>query len=153
MLQLFTVPVVGVYCLTTVVVTKTKTVGVGHSRRNGDIPGMTSLKDGDLQHSSAFAQPPERDIEPHLSRQKLIRNRTASRLRSDGRSRRYCNTGYTPVSDGDHYRFSPILHFVLWTMVSWSWKLFQLKLVFQLHWRWKCGALYLNGGSSLGDRW
>ena len=43
------------------------------------IPGMTSLKDGDLQHSSALAQSPEGDIEPQPSRQKLIRNRTASR--------------------------------------------------------------------------
>ena len=50
---------------------------------------MTSLKDGDLQHSSALAQSPKGDIEPQPSSQKLIRNRTASRSRSDGRSRRY----------------------------------------------------------------
>ena len=55
------------------------------------ILGMTSLKDGDLQHSSASAQSPKEigNIEPHSSRQKLIRNQTASRLRSDGRSRQY----------------------------------------------------------------
>ena len=33
------------------------------------------------------------DIEPQPPRQKLIRNRTGNRSRSDGRSRRYCNTG------------------------------------------------------------
>ena len=32
------------------------------------------------------------DMEPQSSRQKLIRNRTASRSRSNGRFRRYCNT-------------------------------------------------------------
>ena len=31
------------------------------------IPGMTSLKDGDLQHSSALAQSPNGDIEPQPS--------------------------------------------------------------------------------------
>ena len=40
---------------------------------------MTSLKDGDLQNSSALAQAPKGDIEPQPSRQKLIRNRTADR--------------------------------------------------------------------------
>ena len=29
------------------------------------IPGMASLKDGDLQHSSALAQSPKGDIEPN----------------------------------------------------------------------------------------
>ena len=42
---------------------------------------MTSLKDGDLQHSSVLAQFPKGDtyIEPQRSRQKLIRIRTAER--------------------------------------------------------------------------
>ena len=124
------------------------TVGVGHSRRycNTGYDQWTSLKDGDLQHSSALAQSPKGDIEHDIIgwlvfndsthdkgrydcrsgslpeilqyrvwpvsrtetfntqvhwlnlpkeilsptiRQKLIRNRTASRSRSDGRSRRY----------------------------------------------------------------
>ena len=33
------------------------------SLRDTAIPGMTSLKDGDLQNSSALAQSPEGDIE------------------------------------------------------------------------------------------
>ena len=49
---------------------------------------MTSLKDGDLQHSSV-GPICKGDIEPQPSSQKLIRNRTASWARSDGRSRRY----------------------------------------------------------------
>ena len=55
------------------------TVGVGHSRRYCTaIPGMTSLKDGDLQHSSALAQSPKEIYSPTI-RQKLIRIRTADR--------------------------------------------------------------------------
>ena len=52
------------------------------------IPGMTRLKDGDFQHSSASAQSPK-EIQSPTIRQKLYRNRTDSRSRSDGRSRRY----------------------------------------------------------------
>ena len=41
-------------------------VGMGHSRRYCSTgAGMTSLKDGDLQHSSALAQSPKGDIEPN----------------------------------------------------------------------------------------
>ena len=65
------------------------TVGVGHSRRYcNTIPGMTSLKNGDLQHSSALAQSPEGDIEPNHPSE--INPNSDSRLRNDGRSRRYC---------------------------------------------------------------
>ena len=39
---------------------------------------MTSLKDGDLQHSSALAQSPKADIEPNHS-SNLVRIRTADR--------------------------------------------------------------------------
>ena len=49
--------------------------------RDTAMPGMTSLKDGDLQHSSALAQSPK---ESPTIRQKLIRIRTA-----DGCSRWY----------------------------------------------------------------
>ena len=55
------------------------------------IPGMTSFKDGDLQHSSALAQSPKGDIEPNHPSE--INPNSDSRSRSDGRSRRYCNTG------------------------------------------------------------
>ena len=51
------------------------------------IPGMTSLKDGDLQHSSALAQSPKGDIEPNHPSE--INPNSDSRSRSDGRSRRY----------------------------------------------------------------
>ena len=51
------------------------------------IPGMTSLKDGDLQHSSALAQSPKGDIEPNHPSE--INPKPDSRSRSDGRSRRY----------------------------------------------------------------
>ena len=56
--------------------------------RDTAIPGMTSLKDGDLQHSSALAQSPKGDIELNQ-----INPNLNSRSRIDGRSRRYCNTG------------------------------------------------------------
>ena len=48
---------------------------------------MTSLKDGDLQHSSALAQSPKGDIEPNHPSE--INPNSDSRSRSDGRSRRY----------------------------------------------------------------
>ena len=48
---------------------------------------MTSLKDGDLQHSSALAQSPEGDIEPNHPSE--INPNSDSRSRSDGHSRRY----------------------------------------------------------------
>ena len=51
------------------------------------IPGMTSLKDGDLQHSSALAQSPKGDIEPNHPSE--INPNSDSRSRSDGRPRRY----------------------------------------------------------------
>ena len=57
---------------------------------------MTSLKDGDLQHSSALTQSPEGDKEPQPSSQKLIRNRTADRdvmVVPGG----MCNTGQTSL--------------------------------------------------------
>ena len=62
--------------------------------RNGslpEIPGMTSLKDGDFQHSCALAQFPDGNIEPNHPAE--INPNSDSRSKSDGRSRRYCNTG------------------------------------------------------------
>ena len=77
------------WCLTTVPVTKTIRLSEWVTPGDTAIPGMISLKDGDLQHSSALAQSPKGDVEPQPSSQKLIRNRTAYWSRSDGRSRRY----------------------------------------------------------------
>ena len=54
---------------------------------NTAIPGMTSLEDGDLQHSSALAQSPKGDIEPNHPSE--INPNSDSRSRSDGRSRRF----------------------------------------------------------------
>ena len=69
---------------------KMMTVGDSEWVTPGDtaIPGMTSLKDGDLQHSSALAQSPEGDIEPNHPSE-INPNSDSSRSRSDGRSRRY----------------------------------------------------------------
>ena len=50
------------------------TVGVSHSRRYCNTGYGPSLKDGDLQHSSALAQSPEVDIEPQTIRQKINLN-------------------------------------------------------------------------------
>ena len=47
------------WCLTTVPVTKTIRLSEWVTPRDTAIPGMTSLKDGDLQHSSALAQSPK----------------------------------------------------------------------------------------------
>ena len=60
------------------------------------IPGMTSLKDGDLQYSSALAQSSKGGMEPNHPLE--INPNSDSRSRSDGRSRRYCNTAGRPVS-------------------------------------------------------
>ena len=65
---------VGCWGFTTVPMTKTEWVTPGDTA----IPGMTSLKDGDLQHSSALAQSPKKIQNPTI-RQKLIRFRTADR--------------------------------------------------------------------------
>ena len=48
------------WCLTTVPVTKTIRLSEWVTPGDTAIPGMTSLKDGDLQHSSALVQSPER---------------------------------------------------------------------------------------------
>ena len=55
------------WCLTTVPVTKTIRLSEWVTPGDTAIPGMTSLKDGDLQHSGALAQSPEGDIEPQPS--------------------------------------------------------------------------------------
>ena len=68
------------------------------------LPGMTSLKDGDLQHSSALAQYAKRDIGPNHPSE--INPNSDSRSRNDSRSRRYCNTGQTSLEDRDHNHFS-----------------------------------------------
>ena len=46
------------WCLTTVPVTKTIRLSEWVTPGDTAIPGMTSLKDGDLLHSSALAQSP-----------------------------------------------------------------------------------------------
>ena len=51
-------PLIG-WCLTTVPVTKTIRLSEWVTPGDTAIPGMTSLKDGDLQHSSALAQSPK----------------------------------------------------------------------------------------------
>ena len=55
------------WCLTTEPVTKTIWLSEWVTSGGTAIPGMTSLKDGDLQHSSALAQSPKGDIEPQPS--------------------------------------------------------------------------------------
>ena len=62
---------------------------------------MTSLKDGDLQHSSALAQSPKGDIEPNHPSE--INPNSDSRSRSDGRPRRYVQYQV------DHSLLDPIL--------------------------------------------
>ena len=52
------------------------------------IPGMTSLKGGDLQHSSALALSPKGDVEPNHPSSEINPNSDSS-SRSDGRLRRY----------------------------------------------------------------
>ena len=64
------------------------TVGVGHSLRYCN---AGYLKDGDPQHSRTLTQSPKGDIEPNHSSE--INPNSDSISRSDGRSRRYCNTG------------------------------------------------------------
>ena len=65
--------------------------------RSGSLPEILQyrvwpgLEDGDLQHTSALAQSPKGDIE--LSHPSEINPNSDSRSRSEGRSRRYCNTG------------------------------------------------------------
>ena len=67
----------------------TKTIRLSEWVTPGDtaIPGMTSLEDGDLQHSSALAQSPKGDIEPNHPSE--INPNSDSRSRSDGQSRRF----------------------------------------------------------------
>ena len=77
----------GCWGFTTVPVTKTIRLSEWVTPGDTAIPGMTSLKDGDLQHSSALAQSPEGDIEPNHPSE--INPNSDSRSRSDGRSRRY----------------------------------------------------------------
>ena len=64
------------------------TVGVGHSRRycNTGYDQSQGRRPSTLKCIGPISKG---DIEPQPSSQKLIRNRTASRSRSDGRSRRY----------------------------------------------------------------
>ena len=78
---------VGCWGFTTVPVTRMIRLSEWVTPGDTAIPGMTSLKDGDLQHSSALAQSPKRNIEPkHPSE---INPNSNSRSRSDGRSRRF----------------------------------------------------------------
>ena len=65
-----------------------KAVGVDHSRRywNAGYDQSQGRRPSTLRCIGLISKG---DIEPQPSRQKLIRNRTASRLRSDDRSRRY----------------------------------------------------------------
>ena len=77
------------WCLTTIPRDKDDmTVGVGHSRRYGNT-GYDQSQGRRPSTLKCIGPISNGDIEPQPSRQKLIRNRTASRLRSDGRSRRY----------------------------------------------------------------
>ena len=77
----------GCFGFTTVPVTKTIRLSEWVTPGDTAIPGMTSLKDGDLQHSSALAPISKGDIEPkHPSE---INPNSDSRSRSDGRSRRF----------------------------------------------------------------
>ena len=64
------------------------TVGVGHSRRycNTGYDQSQGRRPSTLKCIGPISKG---DIEPQPSSQKLVRNRTASRSRSDGRSRRY----------------------------------------------------------------
>ena len=64
------------------------TVGVGHSRRHCNT-GYDQSQGRRPSTLKCIGPISKGDIEPQPSRQKLIRNRTASRLRNDGRSRRY----------------------------------------------------------------
>ena len=78
---------VGCWGFTTVPVTKTIRLSEWVTPGYTAIPGMTSLKDGDLQHSSALAQISKGDIEPNQPSE--INPNSDSRSRSDGRSRRF----------------------------------------------------------------
>ena len=64
------------------------TVGVGHSRRYCNT-GYDQSQGRRPSTLMCFGPISKGDIEPQPSSQKLIPNRTASRSRSDGRSRRY----------------------------------------------------------------
>ena len=77
----------GCWGFTTVPVTKTIRLSEWVTPGDTAIPGMTSLKDGDLQHSSALAQSSKGDIEPNHPSE--INPNSDSRSRSDGRSRRF----------------------------------------------------------------
>ena len=58
----------GCWGFTTVLVTKTIRLSEWVTPGGTAIPSMTSLKDGDLQHSSALAQSPKGDIEPDIKK-------------------------------------------------------------------------------------
>ena len=75
----------GCWGFTTVPVTKTIRLSEWVTPGDTAIPGMTSLKDGDLQHSSALAQSPKGDIEPNHPSE--INPNSDSRSRGDGRRR------------------------------------------------------------------
>ena len=67
----------------------TKTIRLSEWVTPGDtaIPGMTSLEDGDLQHSRCIGPISKGDIEPNHPSE--INPNSDSRSRSDGRSRRF----------------------------------------------------------------
>ena len=92
------------------------TVGVGHSRRycNTGYDQSQGRRPSTLKCIGPISKG---DIEPQPSRQKLIRNRTASRLRSDGRSRRYvqyrADQSQTETIIANH-PFRSVLLFSIW---------------------------------------
>ena len=95
----------GCWGFTTVPVTKTIRLSEWVTPGDTAIPGMTSLKDGDLQHSSALAQSPKGDIEPNHPSE--INPNSDSRSRSDGRSRRFVQYRVDQSQDRDQDHFSP----------------------------------------------
>ena len=85
------------------------TVGVGHSRRycNTGYDQSQGRRPSTLKCIGSISKG---DIEPPTIRQKLIRNRTASRLTSDGRSRRYVQYR------ADQSQTETILHEIGWLL-------------------------------------
>ena len=97
----------GGWCLTTVPVTKTIRLSEWVTPGGTAIPGMTSLKDEDLQHSSALAQSPEGDIDPNHPSE--INSKPDSQYVEKRRSfPAVCAIPGRPVSDRDYNRLTII---------------------------------------------
>ena len=132
---------------------------------NTAIPGMTSLEDGDLQHSSALAQSPKGDIEPNHPSE--INPNSDSRSRSDGRSRRFVqyrvdqslgrrprsllslNFFYLSIFSMHCFRLttwfmSQILLRKLWCLYLFSHEHFIAKIVVSILPQWWCESRYLG---------